>query len=343
MLILDAVHVNEGGSLILLKYLMSYMKEKKIECFFLLDNRVKGVLNELIDETQCKYIPSGIVSRYKFYATKKGITSIFCFNSTPPPIFNTNIPINVYFHNPYLIKPNKNISLLRKFSYFLKTKYIDFFGNNVELWMVQNQRMKINFEKKYLENKITKGEVMVLPFYPSIEVNGDVNEFKRVKNSFIYVSTYYPHKNHWNLIEAFCKAYDETKIGSLTLTLPNKNLEILDLICKKVEKGYPINNLGFINREDLAKKYLLHEYLIFPSTDETFGLGLVEAIHMGCKVIASDLDYVNEVCNPSLVFDPYDVNSIKQTIVDAMSIDRVVNSTSKVSNDIDKLINIITS
>jgi hypothetical protein len=43
---------------------------------------------------------------------------------------------------------------------------------------------------------------------------------------------------------------------------------------------------------------------------ESFGLGLVEGIENGCKVIAANLPYTFAVCNPSIVFDPYAVDSI---------------------------------
>ena len=56
--------------------------------------------------------------------------------------------------------------------------------------------------------------------------------------------------------------------------------------------------------------YQTSEFLIFPSLTESFGLGLVEGIENGCKVIAANLPYTFAVCTPSIVFDPYVVGSI---------------------------------
>jgi Glycosyltransferase len=165
----------------------------------------------------------------------------------------------------------------------------------------------------------------------------DVVKPLRHQGSFIYVSNSGPHKNHENLIHAFCEAYDITKLGSLTLTVPKHDVILSNLISEKVELGYPILNVGFIDREELGQLYLSSEYLIFPSLSESFGLGLVEGIDGGCKVIVSDLPYAYEVCKPSLTFNPYTKESIKIAIIQAMN-EKLTNSEKTISNDIDRLI-----
>ena len=54
------------------------------------------------------------------------------------------------------------------------------------------------------------------------------------------------------------------------------------------------------DRLTLQKEYLSSEFLMFPSLTESFGLGLIEAIECGCKVIGADLPYTYEVCEPHL-------------------------------------------
>ena len=43
-------------------------------------------------------------------------------------------------------------------------------------------------------------------------------------------------------------------------------------------------------------------FLIYPSLNESLGMPLVEAVLSKCKVIASDLNYVDQVIIPSLKF-----------------------------------------
>ena len=50
---------------------------------------------------------------------------------------------------------------------------------------------------------------------------------------------------------------------------------------------------------------------IFPSLAEGFGLPLLEAMAVGCPVIASDIPVFREIADPSvLFFDPYSVDDL---------------------------------
>src|SRR5690606_24485337 len=173
---------------------------------------------------------------------------------------------------------------------------------------------------------------------PSLEFSNYY--IKRAPGSFFYVSNSSPHKNHHKLIESFCLAYDEIKKGSLTITVPNSDLELCDFIKSKINLCYPIKNVGFIERQKLVELYLSHEYLIFPSLAESFGLGLAEAIDGGCKIIAADLNYTYEVCEPSLVFDPYSVESMKNAIVTAVQ-NELSYAQKLIENDISKIMQLL--
>jgi glycosyltransferase involved in cell wall biosynthesis len=87
----------------------------------------------------------------------------------------------------------------------------------------------------------------------------------RKNNTFLYASNAQANKNHPKLINAFCKAYDKIQKGKLIVTVSEKFPLILQLINNAISKGYPIENLGFVKREDLIQKYLETEYVIYPS------------------------------------------------------------------------------
>ena len=63
------------------------------------------------------------------------------------------------------------------------------------------------------------------------------------------------------------------------------------------------------------KLYSYIDYLIFPSLSESYGLPLIEARFNDVKIIASDLDFVYDVCQPFLVFDPYDTDDMYEKIL----------------------------
>lgn len=93
----------------------------------------------------------------------------------------------------------------------------------------------------------------------------------------------------------FVNFFDEHQTGSLTSTVDEKFHEIFVLIENKKKLGYPIYNKGFVNHATMEEVYAKAEFHIFPSLAESFGLGLVEAIDCGCKVIAADLPYTYAV------------------------------------------------
>ena len=130
---------------------------------------------------------------------------------------------------------------------------------------------------------------------------------------------------------------------SLVLTVDIGYLEIYNLIRQKIESGYPIKNLGFINREELYQHYQSAEYLIYPSLSESFGLGIIEAVENGCKVVGADLPYLHEVCDPSIVFNPLDQESIYKSFFYATDGKNIPPTILRTSDQIDELIRLITS
>ena len=118
-------------------------------------------------------------------------------------------------------------------------------------------------------------------------------------------------------------------------TTPNKNLSrvclaLKDINCHleiigKLDKTTDLdklqnNNISFSNsfalkQEQLIKKYLETDMLIFVSTYEGFGVPIIEAQSMGIPVITSNLSPMIEVSGGSAALvDPYDIDAIKDAI-----------------------------
>lgn len=333
MILVDSVYVNEGGSLVLLKYLVSVLEKSNLEVFYLFDERVNGLFS-CVESSRSKYIKNSAIERKRFYKkNEKVFKKILCFGSAPVPV-KTHSNVYVYFHNPILLELHNNLKIKDRILYLIKQFYVGFYKKNVNTWLVQNETMKNKLKNKYL---INSDDILILPFYPELVYPKNID---RIKNKFIYVSTYYPHKNHERLIEAFCQVYDETKEGSLVLTIPPDKKDIISLIEEKKVNGYPLDNIGFVDRNDLARLYKECQYLIFPSLDETFGLGLVEAIDAECNVLVADLPYFKDVCIPSSTFNPYSIADIKSCIINALRFD--LNKSEKlIQNDIIAILNIL--
>lgn len=338
MILIDAVYINNGGGLVLLKYLIETIKSLDLEVFFVLDDRLKNQLDDF-SLVNCVYISSSFIERYRFYKNNRNkYNKVLCFGNVPPPLKLKKSEVLVYFHQPLFLDIPQDFSLKNKIIYTIKQNILSFFKENADCWLVQSPFIANNFSSKYLKSK--KDKLKILPFYPELNFLKFGKNIVRKQNSFIYVSNSSPHKNHLKLIDAFCQYFDQTHLGSLTLTVPNTDIFLNNIIQEKNNLGYPIYNAGFVNREKLTELYLSHEHLIFPSLAESFGLGLVEAIDGGCKIIAADMSYTYEVCEPSLTFDPHSIESIKNAI--ATAIDEELPLANKlIENDISKIIRIL--
>lgn len=335
MLLVDSVFVNNGGGLVLLRYLVDYLESEFQEVFYLFDRRTE-VYFQNIPALRKKYISNSLIERHFFYQENKvKFDQVLCFGNLPPTI-RLKSRVLVYFHQPLFLEIPKEFSFKNKFIYVMKQNILFCIKNNADIWLVQSENVKLKFSKKYLSGRAEK--IVKLPFYP--ELNFSCSNKNTEKDSFLYVSNSSPHKNHYKLIQSFCLAYDEVHEGKLTVTVPNTDINLYEYIQQKIDLGYPIKNVGFIDREQLTELYLSHEYFIFPSLAESFGLGLAEAIDGGCKIIASDLNYTYEVCEPSLVFDPMSIDSMKSAMVTAIQ-NELPYAKKIIENDLSKIMQLL--
>ncbi|WP_336686223.1 glycosyltransferase [Chryseobacterium bernardetii] len=335
MLLIDALYINNGGGKVLLDYLVQNLVDHQLEVFYLFDERCLNDFN-FIPSNRKLYLKASLSSRHTFYKNNfQKFTKVFCFGNLPPTI-RLNIPVYTYLQQKLYLNIPKEFSLSQKLLLRIKSLIFSKGLKNTNFLMVQSNLMKNGFLKKY---KFNSDNVLVLPFYPNEDLKNE--EQNRELASYIYVSSGAPHKNHVRLLNAFCKFYDKTKRGKLYVTVDSEIFTSLgELIQEKINKGYPIVNLGFIKREKLIEQYNQTEYLIFPSLEESFGLGIVEAIECGCKVIGANLPYMFQVCEPSITFDPLNEESIYIALVE--SIKNNVHSTEQtINNGINQLINLL--
>jgi glycosyltransferase involved in cell wall biosynthesis len=336
MILIDAIYINNGGGKVLLDFLISSLESTTDSYFYLLDSRVENRLPKIKESNKVLYLESSLVKRYQFYKENKAsFKSILCFGNIPP-LVKCECEVFTYFHQPLYIDPiPKDFGFVETIKFQIKILILKWNAKNSDKWLVQNQRIQIGLSKKF---KIELNDIDILPFFPSVKYAGEV--IKKIANTYIYVSNAAPHKNHKNLIEAFCDFYDQRNVGELFLTVDKNFVEIAELIKGKQELKYPIVNLGFITHSELARKYAQTEFLIFPSFAESFGLGLLEAIENNCNIIASDLPYTYAVCKPSIVFDPNSKKAITNAFVISLG-KTFPSSQSLVQNKIKEIINLL--
>lgn len=335
MILIDAVFIHDGGGKVLLDYLAdSLSAHPDAEITFLLDKRAAKNMPRVGDATV--HFVDGYLSRCRFYNQQAGnFSRIFCFGNIPPHI-KTKATVIVYLHSSLYLTDTLNGNIAKAMVAWVKKQIFFYSKNNTDTWIVQTKLMR-----KLLQEKIqlSDNKVKVVPFFKTIiqENDGEAPDLLlKEKNTFLYVSLPTPHKNHMRLVEAFCLFYDRHHIGRLIVTVGKNNREVHTLINLKVNEGYPIENIGYLPRPELRDIYARAEYLFYPSQRESFGLPLIEAAELGCKIIAPDLDYVKDVCIPSLTFDPEDINDMALAFENAVK-GSLIAGKSLVSDKIDDL------
>lgn len=333
MILIDAIYINNGGGLVLLNYLIQEIEKKQLIVQYLFDERIKNNHHPVLTN-QVTYLKSSFIIRHSFYIKNNHqFTKVLCFGNLPPNI-RLKAEVYTYFHQQMYLNIPKEFSIKEQIKFKLKILILKFIAKNTDFWLVQSKLIKEKLSQKF---HFESENIIVLPFYPQF---GFIETPIREKQTYFYVSNASPHKNHSKLIAVFCRFYDKYNLGKLVVTVNEDNQAILELIELKQKLGYPIKNIGFVGRDELQRQYLSSEFLIFPSLAESFGLGLIEAIECGCKVIGADLPYTYEVCEPSIVFNPLDDESFLDAFENSLKKDVKI-SIPKIKNNINELINIL--
>ncbi len=334
MILLDSLYINNSGGKILLDYLVETLETNNIPVFYLFDERCRGDFS-IVPNRRKVFMKATLMNRHFFYKRKKKkFSQVFCFGNLAPTI-PLDVPVYTYFHQTLFLDVPESISFSNKAKIKVKTMILNSLKANTNIWFVQSEQIRKRLASKY---KVDIDNIQLLTFYPPLK--SETKSYHRRKDGFVYISNGGMHKNHENLIEAFCNFFDSSGNGILHLTISDEFPELVELINSKIELGYPIINHGFISRNDLITIYQANEYLIFPSLAESFGLGIIEATENGCKVIGADLPYMYAVCKPSLVFDPYSIKSIENAFGEATT-KNIQETEQLVFNEIDKIIQIL--
>lgn len=195
------------------------------------------------------------------------------------------------------------------FSYVLKTQIVNATVIITPSKTVKKQLLQIFGEKN--ANKIHttyEGIDYRLQNTAPTDLSGQFGQ-----DFFLYVGNFYPHKNVANLIKAFAPIKTAAK---LILAGPKDffSNRMLNLISQlKLENKIVLYHNK--SHQELVYFYTHAKALIFPSLSEGFGLPIAEAAYFGLPIIASDIPVFQEFLgNEYCVFNPYDINDIKQTI-----------------------------
>lgn len=335
--IINAINLHHGGGKTYLYLLHSFLENN--DNLLILDYRFKK--NHIhFKKAKVIFIKKGLFRNLKiliircffyfryYYANKINNINLKKFdeiylNGIPPFIRFNNSQIYIFVQNRLLFENTVSIlnesKCLKLIIYLLIQKNLqNLFLRDRDLIIVQTNSM-FKLASKYFKNKVLFQEeiwgsfnLRIINFLKKSLNNQDKNLIKNIKAIalknmvFFYPASFYQHKNHFKLIEAFKLLYKNSSLSfKLLLTLDNNEFKNLD----KLDLPYLIF-LGELDYGQVINLYDCVDYLVYPSLKESYGLPLIEASLNNVKVIASDLDYVHDVCDPFLIFDPLSVQDI---------------------------------
>jgi glycosyltransferase involved in cell wall biosynthesis len=318
------------GPLNLSKNLINHLIEKKIKAIVLVPNTSDFTFENniylTIKKVKVRKIPFfQIIQRIfidliyiNFLTLKHKPKKIFFFGNYCLNFSFFNIKKILLVHHPYLLNDHllyssprslKLIELLKRFIFNISIK-------NANVIILQTNYMKTLFLKKY--PKFSK-EINVLPnpLSKNFEKLSLVNFKTILKNKItnietlklIYISQYYPHKNHSFLVE-FSSYLNEININhEIFVTLNNEDKNVVSLIKEAKLKGASLINLGKLSQKKISDVLKKIHACIYPSLSETYGNSIYECINYGVPLILPDLDYAKNITFDNLLF--YKNNDVK--------------------------------
>lgn len=124
---------------------------------------------------------------------------------------------------------------------------------------------------------------------------------------FLFPARTYPHKNHRFLVEAYAPLAGE---ADLVLTGPPwfRDGEVA-AAARRMGLAGSVRHVGLVPRGDLAGLYRGAAALTYPSRFEGFGAPVLEAMALGCPVLASNVTALPEVAGDAgILLDPDDLD-----------------------------------
>ncbi len=284
----------------------------------ILDSRAQPKINLTID-VDVHWVNPGLSGRLQAERTlqraARGGDCVLCFHGLPPmmAINRPGAHVAVFVQNRLVVErgPLRGYPLHVRLRILMERFLFRSRISRVDDIIVQGQGMQRELVA-LLGARHGMPRIHVRPFAAPI-LPGAADSTKRF--DFIYPASGDVHKNHAKLIEAWECLRREGLAPSLALTLGAQDRLLWDRLHARARSaGLNIFNLGSVDRNAIMEAYGQAKALLFPSTIESFGLPLIEAAAIGLPIVASELDFVRDVCEPVESFDPASAVSIARAV-----------------------------
>ena len=319
--ILHAPNVHTGGGLVLLKSLLQAWQGQGPLIAYL-DARAQETLQPP-PGAEVFWVRATAAGRLQaerhVHSSSRPGDTLLCFHGLPP-LFTVKGHVAVFLQNRHLLGLSKlaDFAWRTRLRLGLERLVCRLFQGRVHEYLVQTPTMA-ELVRRWSRRAGGRGEppIRVLPFadLPGPLAETEPERVDPPEWDFIYPADGESHKNHLRLLDAWRVLSLRGVRPSLVLTLGPRDQALARLVeTYRTQYGVNVHDLGQRPHAEVLALYQRSGALVFPSLAESFGLPLVEAQRCGLPIVASELDFVRDVCEPAQTFDPQSAQSIARAV-----------------------------
>lgn len=310
-MIISAFAIHTGGGAALLKELVA--AADAWDFVAILDSRFPEQLKHGRDHRVPPTLAHRLGALWRLSDRARGHDVLLCLNGLPP-LRRASVRTIAYVHSMYMVSNPADVrygGMLRLRVWIERMLFRIGLRNVDEIW-VQTESVR-----RTLAGRVPGKAIRIAPFAPADLVAALVTPLPTVQREtdFFYPADPVPHKNHPRLLRAWALLGEIGERPPLVLTLTPAEFAGALGAAGLEESALPnVTAIGRIPRSEVLERLSRCRAMIFPSLTETFGLPLIEAERANAAIIASERDFVRDVCAPSETFDPLSPLSIARAV-----------------------------
>lgn len=286
----------------------------------------------------CKAILStheGMRSGRRSISTNKRLHAIFksynidvvIYPSPRREVFEANIPAITVIHDiQHRLQPE--FPEVSKYGEYARREYL--YQNTIERSVALIAESDIGRDDIINEYQVSGKNIYVLPYIPpiqtpsadSVEKISELRKKYNLPDRFIfYPAQFWPHKNHFRLVQAIHKIHQEKKIRIPVLFVGSqqkvwKEFQRVFTYIKRHDLSHTMRYLDYVHADEIPYFYRLATMLVMPTFFGPTNIPVLEAFAMGCPVVTSDIRGIREqVGKAAELASPTDVDALASKIL----------------------------
>jgi hypothetical protein len=313
-IILYAPNVHTGGGVVLLRALLdAWPASLPLRAFLDARARPELVLPTLTSPTWVQPAAGArLAAEWQLRAAAEHGDTVLCFHGLPPLLRSAGRVVVFQQNRNYLgLTPLRQFAPRTALRLAFERLVSRVFRGHADEYIVQTPTMARALSAWHGGEPV----IRVLPFAGPAPAPAPAQAVAVPAWDFVYVSDGEAHKNHRRLFQAWGLLAAQGIRPRLALTLGPRDKALADEAdALRESTGAEVHNLGHVSHAKVLALYAAARALIFPSLGESFGLPLIEARQLGLPILASELDFVRDVCEPVHTFDPLSPVSIARAV-----------------------------